>query len=524
MNLAQLSDDDLLALKGGDLSKVSDAGLLALKGGKAPEARVPTDSAVAVNAGNKGVAGIPDFILNTPNKVINLGKAAFGSGAIALGRPDLAPEPSEDPNYAHKALKAMGFIKDEAEPANAKQRVIDAMAQGGVGMAANPVKSSGEMVRNVIMGLTGGGAGGGTKEVTGSDALAISASMLTPAALNKSASMARDKSAELAKAQSANAVRDATLAAGRDAGYVVPPSHVNDSGVKGFINKRLESLGGKAAIKQEAGARNQTATNDLAATELGFPPGTAITPAKLKAFIDVEAAPYREVAALSPVAAQALERLKETRSNMNLYRASVQKTGDVGAAKELKKLEVQADMLEVAIEKVAARANKPDLVGELREARTKIAKAHDIERSLNLGDADVSASTLGSALDNGKKLTGNLETIAKVQQTFPQFTTDGAKIPTAGVSKSEALVAAAMAAGGMATLGPGGAALGALPLASGPARSLALSKPYQKLMATPDYSPSAITKMLAQMPPGTSKEQALQALMLGRAVAERNQQ
>lgn len=144
--------------------------------------QVPSNWAVAANAANKGLGGVPDAVLNTPNRLWNLGKAAVGTAATALGRPDMAPDLTPDREYASWLLRKAGFIRDEAEPATGGQRLLDAAVQGGVGAALNPASTGKQLASLVGMGGLMGLTGEGTHQATGNDALSITASMLTPSA------------------------------------------------------------------------------------------------------------------------------------------------------------------------------------------------------------------------------------------------------------------------------------------------------------------------------------------------------
>ena len=42
----------------------------------------PGYGSLILNSINKGLAAVPDSLLNAPNRVMNLGKAAFGAGAL----------------------------------------------------------------------------------------------------------------------------------------------------------------------------------------------------------------------------------------------------------------------------------------------------------------------------------------------------------------------------------------------------------------------------------------------------------
>lgn len=492
-----VTDPALLAeLEGGGPKAVSDPAILAQLEGK----KAPGDLSVAVNSINKGLAGIPDTLLNLPTNVINLGKAAVGVPMIAMGRPDLAPEPSAPPNLANRGMKALGLINDANDPANARQRVIDAMMQGGAGMLVNPAKGGADVLKNVAMGVAGGGVGGATQEATGSEAAAIAASALTP--LAPSAAMR----AVVGKPRAMNDVKRQTLVDAEAKGYKVPISETNDS----FVNNRLESVAGKAALKQDLQLKNQGVTNELAAQELGLPKGTAITVSELDKFRAANSQPYRDIADLSPASAKNLEKLKEARAEASSYYKFYDRTADPKALKEAKAFDAQAKVIETELEKVAARRGQPDLVDQLREARQKIAKSYDIERALNKGAGEVSAPALGTAFDKGKPLSGNLKTIGAFDEAFPQYTGEGVRVPTPGVSKSEAIVSALMGMGGTAAFGPEGAAAAAIPLASHGARRLITSDAYRNMMRKPA--------------PGMTKDDVLQSILLARAIAERNQQ
>lgn len=525
MDLSKLSTEDLLALKAGDLSKVSTDGLMALRGGEAPAkpdappksaAQAPSDSAVAVNSANKAIAAIPDALLNAPANILNLARAGIGTVAGMAGRPDMMPEVTPPPNLVSRGLRAAGAITD-AEPKSARQRILDALVQGGVGMAVNPAQGLRQVAGSMIAGGVGGAAGQVAREAGAPDGVATSIAMLTPFAAQGARGAAMRRSEELALEKSRNAERDATLAAGREKGLVVPPSSTNPS----FLNKRLESLAGKAAVGQEAAKRNQATVTDMAAEELGLPKGTPITEGRLEAFRDAASAPYRKLTAISPRAEALLQRLRQTRKDANAYFRHYDVSADPASQAKAQGLSQTADQLEGMLDKLAAKSGQAGLVDDMREARTKIAKSWDIERAMNVGDASVSAPSLGRSVDRGAPLSGNLELAGKFQQAFPSAMREGASVPSPGVSKSEAIIAALMGGGGAAAFGPLGAGLAALPLASGPARSLALSKGYQKLMGEPDYKPGMISRMAREIPQDNA---VIQALLLARAMEERNRQ
>lgn len=327
-----------------------------------------------------------------------------------------------------------------------------------------------------------------------------------------------DQTAEAASRQSLNSVRDATLQEAQAAGYKVPPSLYNPT----FLGNRLESLGGKAAIKQQAAASNQETTNAIARKALGIDPDQPLTVGFLDKLKAEASAPYQEVASLPKVATDPLhqkwndpradlEALKQARNDAQGWFEAYNRSK---SPEDLAKAKVEwskAQDLETALEGYAKAANNPDLVQRLVEARKKIAQIYDVRRALNDATGDVSAQTFGRLFEKGKPLSDGLETIGKFRAAFPQVSQDGAKIPAAGVSKSEAIVAALLGGGGAAVTGnPAGLAAAALPMLSHPARSIALSQALQK---TPEYSAGAATKAAAKLTPE-------RAAMLFRALSQ----
>jgi hypothetical protein len=290
----------------------------------------------------------------------------------------------------------------------------------------------------------------------------------------------------LARQESQSAVRNTTLREAQKEGYVAPPS---DTG-GGFINKQIQSFGGKAAMNQQASAKNQQVTNDLARRDIGLPKDAPLTQETLDNLRQKLAAPYREVAKVSPTASKALEKLMETREQSKLAWKEYNGPNHPRAAlNEAKAFDAQAEVLEKVISREAMKAGKPGLLNELRDARRSIAKVYDVDRALNVGTGDVSAHILGRAVDKGRPITGGLATAGKFAEAFPRLTVEGARNPAPDINALNPLWMSGLGLGGYAALGPYGAALGGIPMLKGPARSMLLSKPYQRGML-PSYDPA----------------------------------
>ena len=217
------------------------------------------------------------------------------------------------------------------------------------------------------------------------------------------------RAAAAATAKSQNAVRDATLSAAQDAGYVVPPSAVNPS----FLTKRMESIAGKAAIGQQAAAQNQGVTNALARRAVGLADDAPIDEAALETIRKTQGQAYEAVAKLSRNASDALDALRQARFDANAQWKFYNRSGDPAAQKAAETASKAAKFWEQFLESEAQTAGRADLIPALREARTLIAKTHDVERALNESTGDVIASTLGKRLAQGAPLTDELETIAR---------------------------------------------------------------------------------------------------------------
>jgi len=476
---------------------------------------------LARNSVVEGLAGVPDMFLNAPTNLWNLGKAAFGSAAIASGHPNLAPDITPTPNLALRGANAAGLTVPNVEPQNTKERLIAAALRAGSGMALAP----GAAIPNMAAGAASGAVGQGVSDITGSPMAGMAASLATPFAMQGGGNWARGKIADTNARQQANSVEDATLTDARNAGFKIPVSMVDPGGVRGYINDRLESFGGKAAIKNTASLNNAEIRKQLAAKELQMPPETALTIMKLDEYRNRESVPYRDVSSLptmQPVrtmvntnpnrnaypiltpqqsAAEALRDLKQARYDANNKWMEYNKVGggEVSVLEQAKALSQKVDALEQHLQNTAIAAGKPELADALSSARTKIAKSYDVEQALNQGDANISGAPFAAKLKAQRPLTGWLDLIGRTQQAFPQVMAEGQRLQSSGVSNTDMMTSAALGAIGHATFGlPGTAAAVApfiVPAARSGARALTANPTYQQLMAR-SYEPSIISKIL----------------------------
>lgn len=363
-------------------------------------------------------------------------------------------------------------------PLSAIPGVNTIAGQAALGAGAGAAMPTlGDESRLLNAGIGGAVAGGATAALKGA---ALGTGKLLGGSQKQAASQAAKQS-----------VRDATIKEAQAAGYVLPPTVTGG----GAMSVTLESLGGKAAIAQEASIRNQQVTNTLARKAAGLAPDEEITEATLAAARKTLAQPYREVASVSPRAAQALEKLKEANLDVKDLWRQYGQTPSPAVRRELATAESKVNVLERLIENEARKAGKTGLVDAVKQARKALAKNHDVERALNIGDGTVDAKIIGGMLDKRgvKGVTDELQTVGKFANAFGHFARHapvGQSAPD--VSKLTPYAAAALGMGGYAAgdklgMGPWGVAAAGLPLLSGGSRSIALSK----LMQTPpSYLPS----------------------------------
>jgi len=307
----------------------------------------------------------------------------------------------------------------------------------------------------------------------------------------------------LAAIQSANAL-----------GYVIPPSQAKPT----LANRTLEGFAGKLTTAQNASARNAEVTADIVGRDLGLTKGTQITPQILgdirntagqayeaignsgvitpgKSYasaLDNIAAPYQKAAQgfpnakTSPVldlveslrspsfdAGSAVAKIKELRSAAD----DAFRTGNTDVARASKSA---ANALENAIEDHLSISGQQGLLKEFRDARQLIAKTYTVEKALNPTTGAIDAKKLGSMLERGKPLTGEMRQAAEFALRFPKAVQTVEKMGS--LPQTSPLD---WAAGGLGSAATGNPAVMAGVLARPAARSLALSKLVQNKLAQP---------------------------------------
>ena len=398
--------------------------------------------------------------------------------------------------------------------------VVGAGIIGGLQGLIEPTSTGESAAKNTALGMLGGMAGQKLGQLLG----------------QKLAARAIDKSDEIAAAKSANSLKDETLRLGQQLGYGIPQSEVNPT----WLSNRLKSIAGKAATDQQFSKQNQEVTDSILRKVAGLSPDEALDAATLAAKRESVATPYETIekmrsvnwspeyyAALDKIEKQygkgqlgiktlsnpdiqglieSLKRGSFTGPEVNEAIKSLREAGHgnlyaLGAKPSEKSLgEAQlaaSKALEDLIDQNLAYNGQKAVIAELRDARQKIAILHDIENSINPGNGEGSAAYFARQLKKGKPLSGDLETIGRMANSYARFMRDGSKVPTPGVSKLESMGAAMLGAEGVAGLGPTGVLAAGLPLMSAPVRALITSRPYQKAFVKPQYGDPQLIEKLA---------------------------
>lgn len=452
-----------------------------------------------------GKEGFANAMRETLNEATGFDKkaAAFGSGArnlyeggkqmLGLGD-DRAIEGNrlirESAPVSAFAGDVSTFVPTALIPG--ANTITGAAVTGGAYGMLQPAESLGQRAVNTGIG-TGGSVAG--KYVGDKAAGYVS---------NKVAGM--KASADLRRAQ--NQVVDETLREANRAGYVFPPTAMNKKSL-------LEGVSGQFKTQQEAAWRNQNVTNELARQELGLKPGQPLNEAAYKQYMSNAAEPYRKIAAINQQAADELAILKDARFQAKLHNKHYSISGDPAALQKAKDFENAASTLEASLERHAANSGNPELVKELRKARTEIAKAYTWKDATRFSTGDIDARDIGKQYTlgtqgAGPKLSGNLEKVGRIAEARPQSVTMRDFAP----NTTTALDSSAMALGAAASQGnPKGLLAAGLPLLRGPARNYLLSPSYQASMV-PHPSDYAIG-LTPQLLSGILNDEAIRAAYPG---------
>lgn len=234
----------------------------------------------------------------------------------------------------------------------------------------------------------------------------------------------------------------------RGAGYVIPPTQVKPT----LTNRLMEGFAGKITTAQNASAKNQPITNELARKAIG---ADELTKIGIQTVRDKANAAYSQLAAVGAfqvddsfresvraaagrkalpglsnrevdelvdgLAGQSMLDAQQTVESIKLlrYQGSANRSAADPAKRTLGSAQMKiAGALEDLIDRNLREA--PDLLANYRSARTTLAKVHDVEKALNEASGNVDAQKLAQLLKKGRPLSGELRTVAEFASRFPK--------------------------------------------------------------------------------------------------------
>lgn len=485
----------------------------------------PTGSPAAHAAQSPLGSPSQNFAAGAGKAVVDLGRGA-GQFAGLVSRQDVANSRAQDaPLMGTTAGKLGNFAGNVAATIPTAfipgaNTLAGAGVIGAVAGAFQPSTSTQETLTNI----GAGGAVGVAGQAIGSK--------LSSAISNRLAA----RQASAAADQSVNADRDAVLAAGRKEGYVVPPTVANPNAT----NTALESIGGKAATRQAASAKNQVVTNDLTRGDLGLQPNQPLSRTSIQSVIAREGAVYPQVekalgnfqsdakytagvqglpnvssnvaSAYPGITAQANAQIQDLAKSLDVpthsgdsavdlfkllnerakanFNAAHGPGGADSQALELGRAQsAAANEVGELIQRQLASSGQADLAQSWSQARVTIAKAYQALGALK--GSDISAPALASQLRRGKLVTGGMGLAANFADHFGEATA----VPKSGVGVSKLGAAmAGSAASGAAYLHSPALAVTAAASAAAPyaTRAAILSRVGQNALAQPNYAPNAL--------------------------------
>lgn len=329
--------------------------------------------------------------------------------------------------------------------------MANALASAGMTTGAKAAPGVAGFVQNGLMRAGGGAAVGGSaaglidpeQAKTG----AAVGGLLPPtlAAVGKGAYLA---GRVIAGPDVPAAVRGAVQSA-RQAGYVIPPTQARPT----LANRALEGFSGKITTAQNASAKNQPITDELAKKAIG---AADLSPAGIKAVRDGADQAYTNLAQSVPhfVADSAFEaavrgaggskalpgiankeidtlidalagqkQLNPQQTIESIKRLRFEGGGNKGAQDPTKRALGAAQMkIAGALEDLIDRnlTGAPEVLANYRTARQTLAKVYDVEEALNPASGHVDAKKIAQLQEKGRPLTGELKTIANFAGQFPK--------------------------------------------------------------------------------------------------------
>jgi hypothetical protein len=415
------------------------------------------------------------------------------------------PESMQIPTVSDVAGRRLNLPTPETTTERLVGDASRALASTGMTMglagATQPISQAGQAIRSALTSnagtqaasAIGGGAGVGIARESGGGTGAQIAGGLAGSLLG--ASMFKPTSIGKSVQELQNAGRDKVLKEAQKQGYVALPSDVG----AGKIPRALETVSGKFKAEELASAKNQQVTNNLARKYLGVSNETPLTSNTLDTLIDDANQVYRQASSLPSTQIQAVKNgmIKSTATrtggeivnDLKLARddsRSAWKAFNFGSDKPTiarnaaNAADTRVSQLENELETLAKQNNQPELLNQLKQARTEIAKVYTVEKATNPVTGSVDARAIARQINRKSPITGELQLIGKFAKAFPKVTK-----PVAEQPNPFSIYDVIGTSVGVGALNP---YLTALPAARVAGRYGVLSQPVQQKFVQPQYN------------------------------------
>lgn len=482
MDLSELSNDDLVALKSGDLTKVSTAGLRSLRGQSAPPAAAPAKPDLTQGAGLTGALQTMHDQDPSAGGAEMLLKNVTGT---------LARIPAGIAGLATTAGNALGVTnKDPADVVENTQNALTYQPQTASGQAGQEgLHQAVAPVANAVdhgLGVAGRAIGGATGENVARtvvpavvDAATTAGPLASVEGGLRAAAMEGTASAPTTVEGAVKPSDSAPLATARGAGYKARPSDITaanpgDASVQpGLIAKVGEKLGGSGAQKARYTADNQALTTQLTGQDIGL--GDNVTKLTPDQYAKAKLAPAAKYDAVGQDLGtfKGSDQLRSTladieadptstptaRSEARRIGAMIDSQGDFQGPQVMKLIaklrdtsggRPVANALESEVDRqLSADPDSASTLQDFRDARQMFSKIYLAQDATKKG-GQVDAQVIGRVhAKNPNLLTGNMRVIGTAANELPGVT----GVPKAGSGGGPGIVQTVLGAPARAIMG-----------------------------------------------------------------------
>lgn len=209
-----------------------------------------------------------------------------------------------------------------------------------------------------------------------------------------------------------------TNAVARDAGYVLPPSSIQNAG---GLAKTIEKLAGTRATNALATSRNNPQTAANIGSELGLPAGTPMSAEALDAVAaNAWQQGYKPIEDLGPQYANLVDVIRKARENTKKFFTDNARTGRSEMLDKAREAQAMAQAAESTLEGALRQLGKPELLKNYQDARKTIAQTSAVDRALVDSTGAIKESAVAKEFGKGAPQSGALLAAGQTAQQAPK--------------------------------------------------------------------------------------------------------